>query len=121
MGDESGFQKLIVQISDEIEKFNQAMYDLPELDGYYNEHIIKAIKQERPKLSKKERLKFELELLKEKCPGFVKLMDQIDVLAQAMEDRLETTRERLEDVEEKLGEIEELKDEIEDRKSELDM
>lgn len=113
------FEKLIEQVGNEINKFNNALDELPEIDGYYSD-LIDDIKKET-KTSKKERRKIALNLLKEKCPKFIELMNQIDLLSEGMKNRIEETRDKLEGVESELEEIEELQEEIEQRKNDLDI
>jgi hypothetical protein len=113
------FIKIIEQITTEIEKFNEALYNIPEIDGAYCD-LVEDLKKEN-KITKKEARKLGLELLKKQCPKFIELLTQIDLLAVGMEARIQETVEKLEDTQYKLDEIEELQNDIEDKKNDLDI
>ena len=109
--------ELIEKATAEIEKFNDAFYNFPDIDGYYSD-IVRDMQTEA-KLTKKERKKKALEVLKEQCPKFIALLDKMDLLADGMEIRIAETMEKFEDMKYKLDEIEEIKQEVEDMKDAL--
>ena len=114
------------KIEEGIDKLNQNIDEIIEriegvgqqLDLGYSE-LIEEIGTGK-KLKKKERKKKALEIIKEKCPNFIKFLDEVDLMAEGIEARVDLTIQKLQETQEKIDEIQELQDELEDKKSQLD-
>ena len=111
------FDSLIKQVSDEIERFNEKMYDFPDIDGYYSD-LVEDLEKEN-KLTKKQRKELAAKLLKERYPKFCKLMEELDLLSEGMTERVKQSVEKFEDIEQELSELEDMKEELEQRKDDL--
>lgn len=110
----------MTRLKDELEKIQNMLLEIPEIDGHYSE-LLEDIKKENPKMKKNERIKVALKLAREACPNFFTIMDRFDLIAEGIELRIDEARDKLEQKLESLEEIEDLQNDLEEKKSELDL
>jgi len=114
--------KLEKKLDELYEVFNGVIERLEEISGGidlgYNDLVEELGKGTT--INKRERKKKALEIVKTKLPKFVKLLDEIDLMSDGMEMRIQETIDKLEEKKDKIGEIQELQDQIEDLKNEID-
>jgi hypothetical protein len=115
MAEENKTIKVLGKLKDEIEKFNEALYNLPEIDGYYNDLVRDIVESE--KMTKKQRKELALKTLKERMPKIYALLFEIDLISEAINDRIEELNGELQD---KLDEVDDIESEKEELQEKID-
>ena len=103
------------RLEKEIENFNERLYDIPEIDGYYSD-IIDDIKKNE-KMTKKQRRELALKVLKERMPKVYSLLFEVDLISEAIKDKLADLSREMED---RLSEIDDLETDKQDFEDRLD-
>jgi hypothetical protein len=105
----------IKKLANEIEKFNERISDIPEIDNYSSD-LIEDI-QKNEKMTKKQRKELALKILKEKMPKIYNLLFEVDLISEAIEEKLEDLRSELD---EKISDLDDLENDKEDFEERLD-
>jgi septation ring formation regulator EzrA len=94
------------KVGEEIEKFNNALYELEDLDV---ENLVDI------KVSKKQRMEMGTKILKEKLPKLYKLLFETQLVSEVITDKITDLKERLDEAQSDLDDIESSRDEVQDR------
>ena len=101
------------KLEKEINAFNERLYEIPEIDGYYSDLIGDIKKGE--KMTKKQRRELALKVLKERMPKVYSLLFEIDLISEAIETKLTDLHEELDEKLNQLDELESDKQDFEER------
>lgn len=110
-------------ILDKLQEMKDAVEEISSrCDGSYTDVLESILRsQQNPKIKKKERKAFLVKMINDKMPSFVNVLNEFDLLTDAIGERIEESISNLEDNMDKLEELEELQTELEEKKQELDM
>lgn len=97
MTEENKTINVLNKLKEEIEKFNEVLYEFPEIDGYYNDLTRDIVNKE--KMTKKQRKELALETLKERMPKIYTLLFEIDLISEAISDKIKDLHDEVDEIE----------------------
>jgi hypothetical protein len=116
--------EVLSKLQDKLEGYYEQLDDLCiGCDRPFSEAMdeLQMAQPEGKKLNKKEKKVMMAKILNEKVPEFVKILNEFDLMMEAIKDRIETTKDKLQGKLDAMEEIEQLQEEIEDKKRDLDI
>lgn len=115
MEPKNDFMKSLNKLAAEIEKFNNAIYDLPEID--INQPELQAAATAGMK--KKEKKALALKTLQEKFPKIWGLIAELELAAEGLGEKVDEIHDKIEDKLDEVHQLEDDKDELESKIDEL--
>ncbi|CAK0770712.1 hypothetical protein CCP3SC1AL1_520006 [Gammaproteobacteria bacterium] len=113
MAEENKTIKTLGKLKEEIEKFNETLYEFPEIDGYYND-LVRDIESSE-KMTKKQRKELALKTLKERMPKIYALLFETNLISEAIKDKIKDLQDELDERLDEVDTLESDKEELEER------